>query len=80
MGYKKGERIYHVDGNGNVHPSVATDDEKSGAVALKYPNGKSAEIGTFHLFATEVAANRAALARSARGVKPNPVRIVRDPK
>jgi hypothetical protein len=82
MPFKKGDTLFHVTPSGNVHRVTATDDETNGSVPIKYRHGQAAEIGTFHLFSTENAANRAAIDRTSTakpGLSGN-VKFIRDPK
>jgi hypothetical protein len=80
MAYKKGDKLFHVTGSGNVHMVTATEDEANGAVPIKYRHGQQEEIGTFHLFATEKAANRAALNRTKTAKDGPAVKFITLPK
>jgi hypothetical protein len=76
MAYKKGNVLFYVDGSGNVSTVVAQEDESSGVVSVRYRTGKSENVPTFHLFSTEIAANRAAVNRTKTAKSAPPVRIV----
>ena len=80
MPYKKGDRLFHVDASGNIQNAVAAEDEKGGVLPVEYPNGRKSDIGTFNIFSTEKAANRAALDRTARKRPSKPVTFLRNPK
>jgi hypothetical protein len=79
VAFKKGDVVYHVSSSGNISKGVATADEKNGSVEVQYPNQQASAFGTFHIFSTEVAANRAAVRRS-QGLRPDTPIIKRNPK
>jgi hypothetical protein len=58
-----GDRLHHVSASGKVQTVTATEDEYAGRVDVKTARGETLNASTFDLFNSEVAANRAAVAR-----------------
>jgi hypothetical protein len=53
MMYKEGDKLFYVDGSGNITNVIAAADERHGCVSITGENGRPiGEIGTFHLFST----------------------------
>jgi hypothetical protein len=60
MGIKEGDRIFHVTASGKVFKALAMSNERNNAVLVMYDHsGLTNEVGTWHLFVTEVGAKRA---------------------
>lgn len=62
---KAGERLFYVANNGNVQPVSALTDEANGVVSIKAGNGQPQDVGSFDLFRTQMAANRAAVTKGS---------------
>ena len=80
MAFKKDDRLYHVGSSGNISVVTASANEANGSVPIRYSDGREAEIGTFHLFSSETAANRAALNRSRKSVPSSGTTFVTKPR
>lgn len=57
-------RLFFVSSNGKVTPVVSTADEVNGSVTVRFADGHTETLGTFNLFLTDMAAQRAAAQRS----------------
>jgi hypothetical protein len=63
--FSRGEQCFYVDPKHKVLKCTVQEDEKFGAVIIDV-GGTAHDIGTFHLFRTESAANLAAAGRKPK--------------
>jgi hypothetical protein len=80
MALQPGQCVYYVSSSGNVSLVTVVSDDSNGPIMVKYPNGQNAEVSAFSLFATEAAANRAALSKAQTAKTGNGVKFVTKPR
>lgn len=80
--FKKGETAYRIAANGAIQTVIVTEDERGGVVKVQGASsgGAITDVGTFNLFRSQMAANRAALVKSQPATPPSPGLFVRSPK
>jgi hypothetical protein len=81
MAILSGMSLFYVSKSGNIEKVVATSDERSGEVDVRFNDGRIAAINVFNIFRTDVAANIASQIRSRLSSR-NPIespKFFRDP-